>query len=88
MVMINAYFYNHNGKRQIEIHNIDPEDSAFFIRNNIVVSIEELGGIVAYARPIDADEEQEVIVIAYNMEPCEQVMAQLRRECEKAFSLQ
>lgn len=86
--MIKAYFYNENGKHQIDIKNIDPLDAAFFIRNNIVVSLEELSGIVAYARPIDRDEEDEVIVISYNNEPCEQIMSQLVNECRKHFGVE
>jgi hypothetical protein len=85
--MIKAHYYNQRGETIIDLSKIDDCDAEYFKRNNIKVSLEEINNnIIAYACPYSDDsEESEVLVIAYNEEPCEQVMAQLVQECRQAF---
>ncbi len=85
--MIKAHYFNQNGETIIDLTKIDDCDAEYFKSNNIKVSLEELNNnIVVYGCPYSDDsEESEVLVIAYNNEPCEQVMAQLVNECMQAF---
>jgi len=76
----------HGRMVEIEMYNIDAEDVDFFEKNDIVVSIEEVGNsIIVYGCPrSDESEESEVIVFA-GSRSCEETMKALRQACEKVF---
>lgn len=81
-----TYYALPNGRQKtITMTNIEESEVAFF-ENGYVVSMEELttGDIVVYARPMDLDDEDEVLVMDRGR-PCEEVMKELRELCEKTF---
>jgi coenzyme F420-reducing hydrogenase gamma subunit len=82
------YYARPDGRMsEIEMSNIFKEDVDFFVKNNIVVSIEELmtGDIVVYGCPrYDDSEESEIIVFSDNRN-CQDTMKNLREKCEKEF---
>jgi len=80
-------YMNPNGHmRVIGMTEIDEEDIAFFLDNDIIVSMEEIEtGFVVYGCPSsDLSEESEVIVFA-KARGCRETMKALREECEKRY---
>ena len=85
-----AHYFNRNGEQIIDIVKVRPEDAAFFERNNIKVSMEDLSGIgiIVYGCPYDdMSEESEVIVFANNQK-FEDAMTELVNECKQAFGVE
>lgn len=78
----------HNGIRSITpISNIRKKDANFFLKNNIMVSVEELGGdIVTYATPWeDRSEELEVIVFSQGRN-AKETFAELAESAREAIA--
>jgi len=71
---------------ETHITNVYPDDCEYFVKNDIVVSMESLGGdIVMYGCPkSDITEESEVIVIA-NERSCEEALKLLAEKCKRDF---
>lgn len=85
--MLDVIFYARPDGRQVTINmtNIEESDVTFF-KNDYIVSMEELttGDFVVYARPVDLDDEDEVLVMDRGRD-CKVVMKELRELCEKTF---
>lgn len=61
---LHVNFYTETGSKLLEVNDITPECREFFIKHKAVLSAELLGTTaVFYARPCDAEEEEEVIVL-------------------------
>jgi len=67
------------------IENVTREDAAYFQENDILVSMEQLttGEFAVYGRRPDADEDDEVLVLA-NGRNCKDTLHELRRIMEGA----
>ena len=76
-----------NGRTQeIDIKNVLPDDEAYFARNNINISMEDVGGMFAiYAdigkRSVDG-EPIELIELSLGRS-CEETLSALRKLCEE-----
>lgn len=71
----------------IECSNVYESDRDYFIRNEIVISMEELstGEIVTYGCPVtDSSEESEVLVLRGGRS-CQDTLRELAAECKIAF---
>lgn len=85
MLDVTYYALPDGRQKTVTMTNIEESEVDFF-QNDYVVSMEELttGDIVMYARPVDLDDEDEVLVMDHGR-PCEEVMKELRELCEKTF---
>lgn len=82
-----TYYKAPNGTQEtINITNVNSEDEKFFVENDIVLSMEELGGdFVVYADTGYENEDgdpEEFIEIAQGRS-CQDVLKALRESCEE-----
>lgn len=72
-----------NGQQEKRaVLNIAEEDAKWFTDNNVEVSMEEIGGMVAvYATPPGKNGDDQIMVLSNGRE-CMETMADLRKQCE------
>ena len=83
-----VHIFDGYGEKVVDIKNIFNEDTEFFERNNVKVSMEELNGeFVVYACPYeDESEESELIEFAGNRS-CQDTLHALAEEYKNVFGV-
>lgn len=80
-------FISPNGRTEvIEVTNVYPEDAAYFVENNIHISMEQLAGeTIVYADIGQTDDEGEPVELIEfaGTRSCEDTLAALRKACEE-----
>ena len=72
-------------QKSVFVRDIRLEDAAWFIKNNAIISMEEIGGDMVLYADIGLefhDEPDEVIEISQGR-TCEDTFAALRKQCER-----
>lgn len=86
-----TFYHKPSGRKEVlNVFNVYPEDEAFFKKNNIAVSMEEIGdnqyALYADCGFVTEDgDEDEVMSIAINIS-CEEALRNLRQECERELA--
>jgi hypothetical protein len=85
--MIATLYKKPDGRTQeIDIKNVLPEDESYFIRNRIVISMEDVGGMFAIYADIgrrDEDGEPIELIELSQGRSCEETLSALRKLCEE-----
>ena len=69
----------------INIHNVRPEDEAYFTRNGIKISMEDVGGefaVYADIGEVTEDGDPDEVLVLPKGRSCEETMHALRLLCE------
>lgn len=86
---VTIYSQPHGRTQVVDIPNVLPDDAAYFQRNNISISMEEVGGTFAiyadYGKRTDDGEPDELIEISSGRS-CEETLHALRLECEATIA--
>lgn len=85
--MIVTLYKRPNGRTQkIDIKNVIPDDEAYFTRNSINISIEDVGimfAIYADIGRMDEDGEPIELIELSKGRSCEETLSALRKLCEE-----
>lgn len=88
--MIVTLYKQPDGRTQeIDIKNVLPDDEAYFTRNHIDISMEDVGGMFAvYADIGQTDEDGEPIELIElsRGRSCEETLSALRKLCEERLT--
>lgn len=82
-----VYIAPHGRSEVIEVTKVRPEDEAYFVQNNIQISMEQLAGeTIVYADIGQTDDEGEPVELIEfaGTRSCEETLAALRKACEEA----
>ena len=85
--MIVTLYKQPDGRTQeIDIKNVLPDDEAYFTRNHIDISMEDVGGMFAIYADIgrmDEDGEPIELIELSQGRSCEETLSALRKLCEE-----
>ena len=85
-MIVTLYKQPHGRSEEIDISNVLPEDEAYFKRNKVRISMEEVGGQFAvYAddgTEADDGEPDELIELSQGRS-CKETLSALRKLCEQ-----
>lgn len=84
-MIVTLYIRPYGWTQEIDIKNVLPDDEAYFTRNHIAISMEDVGGMFAvYANvgETDADGEPIELIEMSQGRSCEKTLSALRKRCE------
>lgn len=79
-----TFYIPPNGKKEVrKITNYKKEDAEFFIKNNVKISMEDLGSQYAIYGLIDGEPEENEFIVLSSGRSCEDCLTELRGILEK-----
>jgi hypothetical protein len=86
-MIVTLYIRPYGRTQEIDIKNVLPDDEAYFTRNRIGISIENVGGMFAFYADVgetDGDGEPIEFIELSQGRSCEETLSALRKLCESA----
>lgn len=84
-MIVTLYKRPYGRTQELDITNVLPDDEAYFTRNRIGISMEDVGGMFAIYADIgqmDADGEPIELIEMSQGRSCEKTLSALRKQCE------
>lgn len=84
-MIVTLYRQPYGRTQELDIKNVLPDDEAYFTRNHIDISMEDVGGMFAIYADIgqmDVDGEPIELIQMSQGRSCEETLSALRKMCE------